>query len=197
MMRTLALIVTLAAVSALVLTSTSAQPGGQPKNPDTKDDPSGLVARMMAFDKNGDGKLTKEELTDVRLHRLFDRADVNKRGFVTREDLLALAAQMARDEPAGKGGQGGKDGFGKDGFGKGPGGKGGPGGFGRPQPGVVLPTSLQEQLKLSDDQKKQVAALQADVDTRLGKILTDEQKTMLKEMRERGPGGPGGPPGKQ
>ena len=29
------------------------------------------VARMMAFDANNDGVLTKAEVTDARLHRLF------------------------------------------------------------------------------------------------------------------------------
>ena len=46
------------------------------QNPATAD---GLVARMMAFDKDGDGKLTKSEVTDERLHRLFDRADAATR----------------------------------------------------------------------------------------------------------------------
>ena len=32
-----------------------------------------LVVRMMAFDKKNDGKLTKDEITDERLKRLFDR----------------------------------------------------------------------------------------------------------------------------
>ena len=48
----------------------------------------------MAFDKNKDGKLTKDEITDPRLHRLFDRADADKDGVVTREELIALAAQL-------------------------------------------------------------------------------------------------------
>ena len=30
-----------------------------------------LVTRMMAYDKDKDGKLTKSEVTDTRLHRLF------------------------------------------------------------------------------------------------------------------------------
>ena len=34
--------------------------------------------------------------------------------------------------------------------------------------------------------------LQQDVDAKLDKILTSEQKTQLKELRERGPGGRGG-----
>ena len=49
---------------------------------------------MMTFDKNKDGKLTKDEVTDVRLHRLFDRADANKDGVVTKEELMALAAKL-------------------------------------------------------------------------------------------------------
>ena len=39
-----------------------------------------LVARMMAFDENKDGKLTRTEVTDERLHRLFDRADTDRTG---------------------------------------------------------------------------------------------------------------------
>jgi hypothetical protein len=66
-----------------------------------------------------------------------------------------------------------------------------------------LPPFLQEQLNLTADQKKQVALLQKEVDEKLAKLLTDEQKQQLKQMRPRfGPGGPGrrgpgpgGPPG--
>src|SRR5438105_1729368 len=42
------------------------------------------VGRMMAFDKNNDGKLTRDEITDSRLLTLFDRADSNRDGIVTR-----------------------------------------------------------------------------------------------------------------
>ena len=54
---------------------------------------------------------------------------------------------------------------------------------------------LQQRLNLTPEQKSQVEALQKEVDARLAKILNDDQKTQLKEMRERGPGGPGGPRG--
>jgi EF hand len=83
------------------------------QNPATAED---LVARMMAFDKNGDGKLTKSEVTDERLHRLFDRADADKDGSVTKAELTALEA---RESASFRGGPGG--------FGP-PGGPGGPGG---------------------------------------------------------------------
>jgi Spy/CpxP family protein refolding chaperone len=63
----------------------------------------------------------------------------------------------------------------------------GPGGF------HLLPPRAQEQLNLTDDQKKQVAALEAEVKAKLEKILTPEQLKQLKEMRPpQRPGGPGG-----
>jgi len=153
-----------------------------------------IVARMMAFDKNKDGKLTRDEITDPRLLRLFERADANKDGVATREELVAVATQMAAEASANRGRFGG---FGPPGFGP-PG--GGPGRFGPPpRPGQLLPGFLQERLNLSAEQKKQVTELQKDVDARLGKILTEEQRNQLKGMRQRGPGGfgpPGGfPPG--
>jgi hypothetical protein len=180
-----------------LLTFAAAQ---QPKDgkappPASKD----LVARMMAFDKNKDGKLSKDEITDRRLLRLFDRADADKDGVVTKEELTALAAHMAEDDTAGGGRRGG---FGPPGGPPGgpggpPGGRG-PGGFGPPPPpGQILPPFLRDRLKLTAEQKKQVDDLQKEVEGKLGKILTAEQKKQLKDMREGfGRGGPGGPRGR-
>ncbi len=80
------------------------------------------------------------------------------------------------------------------GFGGGP---AGPGGFvGRmPPPGEVLPLPLQQFLGLSDEQKKQLAELQKDVDAKLDKVLDADQRTQWKQMKAGGPAGPGGPPG--
>jgi Spy/CpxP family protein refolding chaperone len=190
-----------------------AKPADAPARGTLKDySNSPLVTQMMAFDKNKDGKLTKDEVTDPRLHRLFDRADANKDGVVTREELVALAAQMYAEAaqgggrggpggpggrgPGGPGGPGGRFPGGPGGPGGGPGGPGGrgPGGFGgAPQPGQILPPFVLEQLNLTAEQKKQLEELQKEVDGRLGKILTAEQKKQLQEMR---PGqGRGGPPG--
>ena len=44
----------------------------------------------MAFDADRNGKLTKSEVTDARLLGLFDRADANKDGTVTKEELSWL-----------------------------------------------------------------------------------------------------------
>jgi hypothetical protein len=78
------------------------------------------------------------------------------------------------------------------------GGFGGFGGFamfGPPQPGQILPNFLQDQLKLTPEQKKQLDELQKETDEKLAKLLTEEQRKQLKEMKDRAPGGPGGPPG--
>lgn len=158
-----------------------------------------IVARMMAFDKNKDGKLTRDEITDERLLRLFERADANKDGTVTKEELNVLATQMAIQAAAAggpRGGFGGPGGFGPGGQGgRGPGGFGGP-----PQPGQILPRFLQERLSLTAEQKQQLEELQKGVDARLAKLFTDDQKAQLQGMRQRGPGrfgppGPGGPGG--
>src|SRR5262249_32834728 len=115
----------------IAATSTAQQPAGSGKQPSKSGDAERFVARMMAFDKNKDGKLTKDEITDARLLDLFDRADANKDGVVTKEELLAL---FEKEAPRGGGfGPGGPGGFGPGGPG-GPGGRGGRGGPGG-QPG--------------------------------------------------------------
>ncbi|MBA4065563.1 MAG: hypothetical protein C0501_17985 [Isosphaera sp.] len=76
-----------------------------------------------------------------------------------------------------------------------------PGGSGPPRPGEVLPPPVRDALKLTDAQKKQLDALQKDVDARLGKLLTADQRKQLDGFRDGGagvlPGFPGGfgPPG--
>jgi hypothetical protein len=80
----------------------------------------------------------------------------------------------------------------------GPGAPGGP-----PEISRVLAAPLQEKLKLTTDQKKQVDALQKDADGRMDRLLNADQKTRLKGMETMmksfagGPPGfgPGGPPG--
>src|ERR1019366_2198651 len=75
----------------------------------------------------------------------------------------------------------------------GPGGPGGPDGPGGQGGFHLLPPRAMEQLNLTEDQQKQVAALEAEVKAKLEKILTADQLKQLKEMRPPGrPGGPGG-----
>jgi spore coat protein H len=70
----------------------------------------------------------------------------------------------------------------------------GPGPMAPPRLGDILPAPIQNALRLTEEQKRQFAELQKEVDARVEKLLTEEQRRQLKEMRERGPGGPGGPP---
>ncbi len=65
----------------------------------------------------------------------------------------------------------------------------------------LLPPRAEQRLNLTDDQKKQIAALEAETKAKLEKILTPDQMEKLKNMRppmmgRGGPGmrgGPGGP----
>jgi hypothetical protein len=105
-------------LATVAITVAQPPPGKDPGKKQKKGDKGGgrasdnpdLVTYLMSFDKDKDGKLTKEELTDARLHRLFDRADTDKKGFVTRQQLEALAAKMAAEDggPGGPGGPKGK-----------------------------------------------------------------------------------------
>ncbi len=188
----------LSAVLSLAASYTAAQPpegrrGGPPDG-----NPASFVDRMLAFDKNNDGKLSKDEVTDERLGRLFDRADANKDGTVTKDELTALAAREAsgnagrRRRPGPPGSDGPPP--------------GGPGGFGGPPPGgppgfmgQVLPPPIQERLGLSSEQRAKIAELQKEVDAKLEKILTKDQSEELAQLRTRRPGAfgrpGGGPPG--
>ncbi len=64
-------------------------------------------------------------------------------------------------------------------------------------PARSFPGFLCDRLELSVEQEKQIKGLQKEVDSKLSKILNDEQNQQLKEMGERGPGvfGPPGGPG--
>jgi hypothetical protein len=189
-MKTLSGIIgTLAFLVAAALATAQGPGRGDPRDEQRPDGPDDLVTRMMEFDKDKDGKLTKAEVTDERLHRLFERADADKDGIVTKEELTGLAAREQLTN------RGGGPGFGPPGGGPGgpPMGMGGP-----PRPGEILPAMLRQRLNLTATQQKQVADLQKEVDAKLAEILTAEQRNQLKAMRDRGPGGfgpPGGGPG--
>ena len=77
----------------------------------------------------------------------------------------------------------------------------GPGGFaGMPAPGQVMSTSTQVALRPTSQQKTQLSDLQKTIDTKLEKVLTDDQKKQFKQVKadfvRGGAGGPGGgPPG--
>lgn len=95
------------------------EPGG--RSPGSPDQAGGSAAgassdelanTLMAFDKNEDGKLTQAEVPE-RFQGLFDRADANKDGVLTEDELKRAAAAQsgpatgpARDRRTGRGGRG-------------------------------------------------------------------------------------------
>jgi hypothetical protein len=168
--------------AVMTITPVAAQPRG-PSRYDSS--PDAFINRMMAFDANHDGKLTRAEIADDRLLELFDRADTNHDGIVTRAELKALyIAESSRfDDNRGPGpGRGGPpphDDHGDRG-------RGGPPPM-REQPGQVLSESIQRMINLTPDQRAGLAEIQRDVDTRLDRLLTADQKAQLKRLEDRGP----------
>lgn len=97
-------------------------PGGEPgETPATS--PDELVALLMAFDTNQDGVLVKSELPE-RLQPVFDRADLDKDGKLTADEIKKSASAASQPNAMGgrRGGEGRGEGFGREGRGFGPGG---------------------------------------------------------------------------
>jgi uncharacterized protein YuzE len=74
-----------------------------------------LLAALLAFDKNKDGKLTKAEVPE-RQQGIFDRGDADKNGVLDAAELQKLTTEQAAAPPAppmqrgpGRGGFGGLD----------------------------------------------------------------------------------------
>ena len=149
--------------------------------------PEQMIQRVMQMDKDNDGKLSKEELGDSRIAVIFERADTDKDVFLTKEELTA-----AFSRGRGQGGPGRGEGApsrGEGGPGRGEGGRGmGPGAGMGFRPGMVMPPFLMERLGLSEEQRRDVRALQEEVEKKLASILTEEQKEKLKEFGQQRPG---------
>jgi hypothetical protein len=154
-----------------------------------------IVERILSFDKNGDGKITKEELPE-RMQDLIARGDINKDGALDKEEIKKLAAELARERSFG-----------------GVAGRGGPGvGFFFGAGGGLFPGGVEralDDLKLSDRKKEEKAAAivsahrekihklleesRADLLKQMKDVLSDEEFQKFKEAVERRPG-PGARP---
>jgi Spy/CpxP family protein refolding chaperone len=136
-----------------------------------------IVERIMSFDRNGDGKITKDELPE-RMQDLIARGDTNKDGALDKDEIKKLAADPARDRSfpgfAGRGIAGG--GF----FAGTGGGFGGVAGFG---PGGV--ERALADLKLSDKQKEEKAeAVVKANQEKVRKLLEESRADLLKQMKD-------------
>jgi hypothetical protein len=153
-----------------------------------------VVERIMSFDKNKDGKITKNELPE-RMQDLIEKGDTNKDGALDRDEIKKLAADLARSGSFTGGGRGGR------------GGRGGPG------PG--LPPAAVERavndLKLSDKKKETAAAAvkayqenvrkltelaRADLMLTMTDVLSEGQLKTFRATVERQPGFGPPPPGR-
>jgi hypothetical protein len=168
-----------------------------------------VVSRLLALDKNQDGKVSKEDLPE-RMQPLVARGDANKDGALDRDEIKKLAADLAKDDSLPSGGRGGR-------FPPGPGGRGFPGGRGEPNRGVSASAVERaiDDLKLTgttkeaataavkahqEDVRKLTELARAEVLLTMGKLLTKEQLTKFQVALERPSAGfgprPFGPPGR-
>ena len=70
-------------------------PAGRPGGPRGFGGPGGpqFIARLMQFDEDGDGKLSREELPPRMAQQMFDRIDTNGDGFLDKEELEQFSAR--------------------------------------------------------------------------------------------------------
>lgn len=107
---------------------------------------------------------------------------------------ISVLSQPPEKGPPGQRQRGGFDKAGQE--------KGGPPGDGRGgrqggpgfELGRVIPPPMRQMLELSEEQITQLDKLEKELKEKLNKLLTDDQKKQLANMRQRGPGGPGGGP---
>ena len=132
-----------------------------------------IVDRIMAFDKNNTGKITKDDLPE-RMQHLIAMGDTNKDGALDKDEVKELAttleALVGLFNTGGPGGPGGGKGFGKGGGPKGP-------------PGAGLQEIL-EDLGLKGDSKEKATALVTDFQEKTKKAMDAARDELFVQMKE-------------
>ena len=162
-----------------------------------------VVERLLSFDKDKDGKITKGELPE-RMQDLIAKGDLNKDGALDKDEIRKLASELTRDPRFS-----GFDGRGGGGRGFGPGDRRGAGGGFAPRSrgGERPPVGGIEQalvsLKLSANTKEAADKLvkahrdniprlldlaRGDLLMKMKDVLSDEEYKNFKASVERQPG---------
>jgi hypothetical protein len=195
-MRSIELWLASALIAALALVGAAvAQPPDQKQEPrrgpvqPARISVDDIVERLMAFDKNKDGKVTKDELPE-RMHGLIARGDTNKDGALDRDEIKKLASTPAGLGPVGFGfGVQGRAGPGPGtavgGFRVGP----GPGGPAKgfrvgPGPGPGGIEGVVDDLKLSGQKKDRAAAAVKAHQENVRKLMDQARAELLQKMKE-------------
>jgi hypothetical protein len=195
-MRSIQLLLLAAPTAALTLAGagvaqTSDQKQGPPRGlvrpaPISVDD---IVERIMAFDKNKDGKVSKGELPE-RMHHLIALGDTSKDGALDKDEIKKLATKLAAAQ-GGFGGRGGGfrvgAGPGAIGFrvgaGPGPGAIGFRAGFG-PGPGPGAIEGVVDDLKLSAKKKAQAMAAVKAHQENVRKLMDQARAQLLQKVKK-------------
>jgi len=152
--------------------------GGEGRGEASQASADELADTLMAFDRNGDGTLVRAEVPE-RFQGLFDRADANKDGSLSRDELKQSATASAPQDD-GRGRRGGREG-GREGFGRG---RGGP--MGDP---LMRALDADRDGVLSESELARAADALRTLDAnRDGQLSSDEFRPA--------PGGPGGRDGR-
>jgi|GEM_PF-5623482 len=156
-----------------------------------------IVARIMSFDKNKDGKVTKDELPE-RMQCLIERGNTNKDGALDKDEIKKLAATLAPSPGAFGPGGFGVGGATIEGFRVGPGGPGGPnvgfgggqvagGGFIGPGPGPSPGGAIEgviDDMKLTGKKKEQAMAAAKAHHENVRKLMDQARAQLLQKMKE-------------
>jgi hypothetical protein len=144
-----------------------------------------VVARIMSFDKNKDGMITRDELPE-RMHYLITLGDSNKDGALDRDEIKKLVITLGGSGPVG--------GFG---FGGGPG-KGAVGGFAtggavgtgpvtvgqiRIGPALAGVEGIVDDLKLSGKKQDEARAAVKTHQENVRKLMDQARAELLQKMK--------------